>query len=78
MLPQVGQEQLTEEILQFIHETNFLKQRQITAIVLLNLAQQMLAPISGLQFSQHSSTALITDMKIFKNMLNRICPQIRR
>ena len=26
----------------------------------------------------NSSTALITDMRIFKNMLNRICPQIRR
>ena len=45
--------------------------------MLLNLAQQMLSPISGLQLSQHSGAALIFQMHIEHHSSNQECVLIQ-
>ena len=65
LLPlQMGQNQRTEELAQFLHQIGTRRNGHTTLVMPLKLHQKMICPVVGLRAGQHTGAALIRQMDI--------------
>ena len=63
LLPlQMGQNQRTEELAQFLHQIGTRRNGHTTLVMPLKLHQKMICPVVGLRAGQHTGAALIRQM----------------